>query len=179
MTNGMSGRNTAVILAGLAVVVVGVGIIAFLLFTGGEEPAQTAATAPAITDGPAPADAANAVGAVATAPDATATTTDAGPGPGVAAGPQQTSGTAQTHVFLPGVTPLPQPSPPAQSGPLPVLPWQEDGLDDLEAQVAESLAAIEQTDPATAQAWPTCPGWPMRCCCRMPRRSSWYRKWAP
>ena len=152
MTNGTSGRNKAIILAGLAVVVVGAGIIAFLLFTGGEEPAQTAATAPAITDGPAPADAANAVGAVATAPDATATTTDSGPGPGPAAGPQETSGTAQTHVFLPGVTPLPQPSPPAQAGPLPVLPWQEDGLNDLEARVAQDLQTIGSIDPATAHA---------------------------
>ena len=134
MPNGISGRNKAIILAGLAALAVGAGIIAFLLFTGGEEPSQTAATTP--VGGEAPA----------TTPDTTATTIDSGSGPGT--GPQQTSGTAQTQVFLPGVTPLP----PAQLGPLPVLPWQEDGLDELEAQVAESLAAIEQADPATAHA---------------------------
>ena len=151
MTNGTSGRNTAIILAGLAVVVVGVGIIAFLLFAGGEEPVPTAATAPTSSGDPgttaanSPSDTGGAA-----APAATPITTDAGAGPGT--GTQEIPGTSQTHVFLPGVTPLPQPSPPAQSGPLPVLPWQEDGLDDLEAQVAESLAAIQQTDPATAQA---------------------------
>ena len=137
MTNGTSGRNTAIILAALVVLVVGAGLVAFLFFTGGEEPAPTAAPDP-VGEAPAPA----------TATTATATEPDSGSTPD--AGPQETSGTAQTQVFLPGDSPLPQPSPPPQLGPLPVLPWQEDGLDELEAQVAESLAAIEQTDPATA-----------------------------
>ena len=140
MTNGTSGRNTAVILAGLAVLVVGAGIIAFLLFTGGEEPAPTAATTPAGGTEPAPTAAAAPAGS------------DSESGSSPATGPQETSGTAQTQVFLPGVTPLPQPSPPAQLGPLPVLPWQEDGLNDLEVRVAQDLQTIESIDPATAHA---------------------------
>ena len=50
MTNGTSGRNKAIILAVLAVLAVGAGIAAFLLFTGGEEPAPTPATTPATAE---------------------------------------------------------------------------------------------------------------------------------
>ena len=121
MANGTSVGNKAIILAGLTVLLVGVGIIAFMLLGGGEDPGSTASSTPA-------------GGASGEIPPQAGTTGPSG----------------ATDVGLPESPLLATPLPPTQLGPLPVLPWQEDGLNELEAQVAGSLAAIEQADPTTA-----------------------------
>ena len=122
MTNGTSGRNKAIILAVLAVLAVGAGIAAFLLFTGGEEPAPTASTAAVATEAPAPT------------PATTPATAEA----------EAVGSIPQT-----GFTEVPTVQ---QEAPPDVVLWQEDGLDDLEQYAVRSLEVIQLANPGAAQA---------------------------
>ncbi|MDE2938954.1 MAG: leucine-rich repeat domain-containing protein [Chloroflexota bacterium] len=111
---------------GVAVSLVGVAaVVGFLLLAGDDGPSETATTSSGSSE-------------TARGQDATSSATESPTGT-----PIRASGTLGL-----GSEQLPQQL--LEQEALPTLPWQEDDLTDLEASVAESLAAIESAAPRAA-----------------------------